>query len=265
LNQNTSKKSNEEHEHQPNTSNSKSQTYSAQTSNDTPSSRSPKVSAISFNKNAAGQLGAVPRLQAFAVSSTQSNSTLASNLPNNAKSRQMETRQRQLDMLKRMEERYRNITSTDKQKQSSNNPRNQSLASIERPVQQRDDKDMSESVSEGSEEEIVNSKTNSASNPGNIENTSCACQRLTIHVLDISKAISDNVVTWKDVRTNSSLNAPEETILYSLVKGKSELVMFGGIQKDVSSISRGGANGASSDGDTVSNAVYFLNPPNNVV
>ena len=41
--------------------------------------------------------------------------------------------------------------------------------------------------------------------------------------------------------------------------------MFGGIQKDVSSISRGGANGASSDGDTVSNAVYFLNPPNNVV
>ena len=47
--------------------------------------------------------------------------------------------------------------------------------------------------------------------------------------------------------------------------GKSELVMFGGIQKDVSSISRGGSNGASSDGDTVSNAVYFLNPPNNVV
>ena len=58
LNQNSFKKSNEEHEHQPNTSNSKSQTYSAQTSNVTPSSRSPKVSAISFNKNAAGQLGA---------------------------------------------------------------------------------------------------------------------------------------------------------------------------------------------------------------
>ena len=60
-------------------------------------------------------LFSVPRLQAFAVNSTQSSSTLASNLPNNAKSRQMETRQRQLDMLKRMEERYRNITSTDKQ------------------------------------------------------------------------------------------------------------------------------------------------------
>ena len=41
--------------------------------------------------------------------------------------------------------------------------------------------------------------------------------------------------------------------------------MFGGIQKDVSSLARGNATGASSDGDTVSNAVYFLNPPNNVV
>ena len=51
-----------------------------------------------------------------------------------------------------------------------------------------------------------------------------------------------------------------------ILLGKSELVMFGGIQKDVSSISRGGANGgASGDGDTVSNAVYFLNPPSNVI
>ena len=57
----------------------------------------------------------VPRLQAFAVNSSQTSSTLATNLPSTAKSRQMETRQRQLDMLKRMEERYRNITSPDKQ------------------------------------------------------------------------------------------------------------------------------------------------------
>ena len=65
------------------------------------------------------------------------------------------------------------------------------MASIERPVQQKDDKDMNESVSEGSEEEIGNSKTNSASNSGNTENTSCACQRLTIHVLDISKVFTN--------------------------------------------------------------------------
>ena len=58
-------------------------------------------------------------------------------------------------------------------------------------MKQRDDKDINESVSEGSEEEIGSSKTNSASNLGNIENTSCACQRLTIHVLDISKVFTN--------------------------------------------------------------------------
>ena len=41
--------------------------------------------------------------------------------------------------------------------------------------------------------------------------------------------------------------------------------MFGGIQKDVSSITRSGGGGQPSDEDTVSNAVYFLNPPNNIV
>ena len=58
LNQHSYKNSNEGHEHQSNTSDTKSPTYSAQTSNIASSSRSPKVSAISFNKNAAGQLGA---------------------------------------------------------------------------------------------------------------------------------------------------------------------------------------------------------------
>merc|ERR1712184_160399 len=80
-------------------------------------SSSPKVSAISFNSS---QIGTVPRLQAFAVNSTTpTNST--TNLPNNAKSRQLDTRQRQLDMLKRMEERYRNITSPQKPPQSLEN------------------------------------------------------------------------------------------------------------------------------------------------
>ena len=41
--------------------------------------------------------------------------------------------------------------------------------------------------------------------------------------------------------------------------------MFGGIQKDVSSLTRSNSNGGSSDGDTVSNAAYFLNPVKDVV
>ena len=54
-------------------------------------------------------------------------------------------------------------------------------------------------------------------------------------------------------------------LCHILFQGKSELVMFGGIQKDVSSISRERVNGGAGDGDTVSNAVYFLNPPNTVI
>ena len=73
------------------------------------------------------------------------------------------------------------------QKQSSNPTRNQSLSSIERAPQDSDNKDKNESVSASSEDETADSKTNSGSGQNNTENTSCACQRLTIHVLDISK------------------------------------------------------------------------------
>jgi hypothetical protein len=96
-------------------------------------------------------------------------------------------------------------------------------------------------------------------------------------VLDISEAMSSNVVTWLPVKSNASLSAPEETILYSLVRGRGELVMFGGIQKDVSSMAaggRGGGGGGQQQGgavptananDTASNSLYFLSPPSAIV
>ena len=83
--------------------------------------------------------------------------------------------------------------------------------------------------------------------------SSCACQRPTVHVLDISEASTDHVVTWQQVKTNSSRSAPEETILYTLTVGLGEIVMFGGIQKDVSGLIHG--SGSPPDGDTVSNAL----------
>jgi hypothetical protein len=53
----------------------------------------------------------------------------------------------------------------------------------------------------------------------------CACHRLAMHVLDISRAASaDHVVEWLPFKSNASLAAPEETILYTLVYGRSELV-----------------------------------------
>ena len=44
--------------------------------------------------------------------------------------------------------------------------------------------------------------------------------------------------------------------------------MFGGIQKDVAGLVGGGGaggGGTSNDGDTVSNALHFLNPPSFVI
>ena len=56
-----------------------------------------------------------PRLQAFAVNSPSSSTNMPTYVsPNSAKSRQIETRQRQLEILKRMEERYRNMGTTNK-------------------------------------------------------------------------------------------------------------------------------------------------------
>ena len=53
---------------------------------------------------------------------------------------------------------------------------------------------------------------------------------MTTHILDISHAISDHFVTWQPVSPVNSCEAPQESILYSLVLGRTELVMFGGLQ-----------------------------------
>ena len=85
----------------------------------------------------------------------------------------------------------------------------------------------------------------------------CPHHRMTTHILDISRAITDHVVTWIPVHPTLSTSAPQESILYSLVMGRTELIMFGGLQKDVS------VNGGRSqnNSETVSNCLYFLNPP----
>ena len=82
-------------------------------------------------------------------------------------------------------------------------------------------------------------------------------------VLDLSRAVSHRVVSWLDLRSNASLSAPEETILYTLVRGRAELVLFGGIQKDVGSMTS--RSPVTSSADTVSNSVFFLQPPREII
>lgn len=75
-----------------------------------------------------------------------------------------------------------------------------------------------------------------------------------LHVLDISNIVQSHTATWQPVKENSSLEAPEETIFYTLVEGRGELVMFGGIQRDIQFMQRG----MDVKSHVVSNNLYIL-------
>ena len=90
----------------------------------------------------------------------------------------------------------------------------------------------------------------------------CPCHKMSMFVLDISKAISDNSVEWLQFFSNNSLETPEVAILYSLVAGRGELIMFGGLQKDVAMMRN---QAAANENDSVTNALYFLTPPQEIV
>lgn len=86
---------------------------------------------------------------------------------------------------------------------------------------------------------------------------------LGIYVLDISHALDEKpYVTWLPVKTDNMVvsDGPEETILYSLVEGKSELVMFGGIQQDPSSLAC-----TTNLSNQVSNSLHFITAPRYII
>ncbi len=184
----------------------------------------------------------LPRMQAFATG-PPSSSTGAIPKARPPAAKLQETRQRQLDSLRKMEDRLKNLAAE------------QNKAKKQRAAR-------------------------ACSPPPAVSISRCPCNRLSMFVIDISEAVSGHVVTWLPVKSNASLSAPEETILYSLAKGRGEIIMFGGIQKDVNTMSVGrqqqqpaggvggvavGAPVAATNNDTASNSLYFLCPPSSVV
>ena len=75
-----------------------------------------------------------------------------------------------------------------------------------------------------------------------------------VHVLDISKAVAECTVEWLPVTMKHTGDAPEETILYTLVHGRGELIMFGGIQTDANSMQMG----MNIPPQVVSNNLHFI-------
>lgn len=83
---------------------------------------------------------------------------------------------------------------------------------------------------------------------------------LGIYVLDISQVLTHSYATWLPPK-NINIG-PEETILYTLVEGKSELIMFGGIQKEPAEITMGYSTNLSSQ---ISNSLHFITAPSYVI
>lgn len=82
--------------------------------------------------------------------------------------------------------------------------------------------------------------------------------RLGIYLLDISQVLGKkSKATWLSPKNLNS--GPEETILYTLVEGKSELVMFGGVLKDANT------SLTCSLSNQICNSLHFISSPNYVV
>ncbi|XP_048512597.1 F-box only protein 42 isoform X2 [Athalia rosae] len=84
---------------------------------------------------------------------------------------------------------------------------------------------------------------------------------LAIFVLDISKVLSDEcVASWIPLKPNDQ-SGPDERILYSLVLGRGELIVFGGIRKEQTTIQ----GQTETDDSEVYNDLHFINPPRYVI
>lgn len=85
---------------------------------------------------------------------------------------------------------------------------------------------------------------------------------LGMYVLDISHALDEKpYVTWLPLKNNGAYTqGPEETVLYSLVAGNAELIMFGGIQKDDTSLAF-----TTNLSNQVTNSLHFITAPKYII
>jgi F-box protein 42 len=84
---------------------------------------------------------------------------------------------------------------------------------------------------------------------------------LSIYVLDITNVLSDDCnASWIPLKQNDR-SGPDERILYSLVMGRGELIVFGGIRKEHSTLQ----GHSDVDDSVVYNDLHFINPPRYVI
>lgn len=148
--------------------------------------------------------------------------------PKPVKQRMMENRQRQLASLNRMEERLR------------------SSGVGQLPPNSR-------SAAGG------HNSTASQPQPHNSPAV-CPNHRMMMNILDTSRAISENTVKWLPPNPRlPGVDVPQEVDLYSLVQGRTELILFGGLKRDIS-IRGAPPNHSTRDSSSVTNNIHILYP-----
>lgn len=80
---------------------------------------------------------------------------------------------------------------------------------------------------------------------------------MSIYLLDLADVLNAKSVSWSVLEDN--WDAPEDTILYSLVKGRGELVLFGGMRSQTPNDCH--ALDVTPFSHTITNETYILRPP----
>ncbi|KAJ1520014.1 hypothetical protein ONE63_004244 [Megalurothrips usitatus] len=85
---------------------------------------------------------------------------------------------------------------------------------------------------------------------------------MVVCVMDITNVLEDECsVRWLTLSSEACNNGPEETILYTLVAGRGELIMFGGIHRDAMTLMTNQLNSSSN----LSNSLHFVSAPHGVI
>lgn len=181
-------------------------------------------------------------------------------------------RQKQLESIRKMEERLKNLSRGGNASANTNSscPSSSSSNSNSASASSGNASSNSSSSSNNSNSqspikmEPLSSLHSMPSSP--VHKNHIAKNAMTMFVLNISNVLTENCyVEWLPMKSdNIPAGGPEEMILYSLIAGKGELIMFGGIQKDATSITAQ-AQICSNVANTVCNSLYFISAPKGII
>ncbi|KAK3921059.1 F-box only protein 42 [Frankliniella fusca] len=100
--------------------------------------------------------------------------------------------------------------------------------------------------------------------PSNSDDAPVKLQRtMVVCVMDITKVLEEECsARWLALNPETSSSGPEETLLYTLVAGRGELIMFGGIHREAMTLM---TNSQINSASNLSNSLHFISAPHGVI